>query len=89
MLKEKDQKCSELQPAKVLVVKAKINARKHLKQVKYLIERYVVVQQHYHQQETLITADIYKSLERKQSLKRKVVHQDTAELREGRAAKKS
>ena len=67
----------ELQSVKVSVVMAKINARKHLKQIKYLSERYTVVQEHYQLRERLITADICDILERKQSVEEEKLFAET------------
>ena len=54
----------QLQSAKTSLVKTEMSAAKHLKQITYLIERYTVVQEHYQQQERVVTADINNVLAR-------------------------
>ena len=58
----------ELWSAKASLVKAEMSAGNRLKEIKYLIERYTVVREHYQQQERCITADINDVLAREQSI---------------------
>lgn len=56
--------------AKTSLAKAEMSARKHMKEIKYLIERYTAVQDHYQQQERDLTASINSVLEEEQSVER-------------------
>ena len=54
--------------AKISLAKTEMNARRHLKLIKYEIERCGIVEEHYKQQEKVLTVSINDALEKEKLL---------------------